>query len=377
MENLYDPQLAPYFRNPSQCFSCNSHSSLRAPCVSADTPSAEGGSATALVADSLLDSQETSVGDPPSGSYRAFLIKGISRQIRLADQIYAALDQLNGSDKLSSFRSCRTDAWFMRHVKTGLIRVSSRKCGLRWCPLCARVRRFLLCSQVSSWLQTLRKPKFFTFTLRHSDAPLADQINRLYKCFRNLRLMLPVKKRLRGGIWFFQITKSQTDGRWHPHLHCLVDSSYFPQSYLSELWLTATGNSDIVDCRAVRDLEKAAHYVARYSSAPADLRYLDLCDSLELVQALHGRRLVGKWGSASVVQLSPVKPDDAHLWEPLFSFKSIYSTLSSESISREVWACWRLNKPCPIESPWSIPPPSVVSLVSDCEPERAYPTTLF
>lgn len=52
------------------------------------------------------------------------------------------------------------------------------------------------------------------------------------------------------------------------HAHAIVYGPYIPQKKLSQSWLKLTGDSFIVDIRAVRSPKKAARYVLKYISKP-------------------------------------------------------------------------------------------------------------
>lgn len=324
---------------------------------------------------SLVHTQQTSVGQSDSGSYRAFLISGCTKQVRIARHLYKALSDLRNRDYLARFDSCRTDAWFVRHRQTGKIRIESNRCGLRWCPLCQRVRRNLMQVGIVDWLQEVQRPKFLTLTLRSSDEDLSIQIDRLYRCFRKFRLWKAIKAKLRGGVWFFQITYNQERKQWHPHIHILIDSEYLCQQYLSDVWLTITGNSDIVDIRAVQDAKDAAQYVARYATSPADTRKIDACNLVELALSMEYRRICGTFGNAKGVPLSPQKSPDWCQWERLFSFRTIYTGRVREAVAQEVWDCWKSGEKCYILPIDYHPPPTPCDRLTDetpdCFPEQS------
>lgn len=82
-----------------------------------------------------------------------------------------------------------------------------------------------------------------------------------------------------------------------------------PHRVLKEMWHEVTGDSTIVDIKAVRDPKKVAEYVARYAARPCNLADLNNWCKLQVMRALHGRRLCGKWGDCKDLQLS-IKPAD-------------------------------------------------------------------
>jgi len=210
-----------------------------------------------------------------------------------AESLYELFPGVSRQSRLSVFRDCRTWAWFTRETETGMVRVASSTCKLRWCPLCANAKSNYIARNCEDWLKVQRQPKMLTLTLKHSNAPLEHQIDSLYKSFRKLRLSKLFKKQVYGGIWFFQIKRSKTDDLWHPHLHCLISSEYLPQRLLSKMWYKITLTSNVVDIRSIRDFGTASKEVARYCARPCRLSELSNEDMSAVFEAFSGRRISG------------------------------------------------------------------------------------
>jgi hypothetical protein len=191
------------------------------------------------------------------------------------------------------------------------------------------------------WILGHKKPKFITLTLKHSSALLSDQIDRLYNAFRLLRRSKSWKKHVRGGMWFFQIKRSDNDGGWHPHIHVIAEGSYYPQDELSKQWLRCTGDSPICHIEAVKDAKKTADYVARYATAPADLIKLPENDRIELFDVLHGRRVCGTFGTGSEIQLCPKACPDASDWEEVGTFWQVVSYRHNDDDANAIFKAWR------------------------------------
>jgi hypothetical protein len=287
-----------------------------------------------------LDSKETSEQTTDTTSYRQFAIAACRRDIDFADSIYQAIDRADSSHKAAVFRGCRTSAWFVRHNVSGEIRVASSKCHARWCPLCIKSRRYVITLAAIKYITAIDRPKFLTLTMKHSNAPLKNQIENLYRNFKEFRRRPWTKKRLKGGIWFFQIKRSEQSGQWHPHLHILLDAKFTPKEEISEKWLETTKSSNIIDIRAIHNAKKAAEYVARYSAAPCRLVDYSIDDALEIVRALHGQRIVGTFGTAKGIKLSAQKPDDAEAWERLDSFSTTALNRHYDPKYRDIWTAW-------------------------------------
>lgn len=315
--------------------------------------------------------QEETSGQPQSlSSYRSFITSGCTRQIAAARLAYDGLNDLKADSRLLSFDSCRTNAWFVRHKVTGEIRVASKRCGLRWCPLCIRTRRFVITAVVAGWLRTADRPKFLTLTLKHNTAPLEKQVSSLYGFFKELKRRPWFKKRLKGGIWFFQVKLSESDGLWHPHLHILFEGKFLPHAELSQKWKEITHGSSVVDIRSVKNPKKVAEYVARYAAAPCDLADLDSERALDVVRALFGRRIVGTFGTGRSIKLTVMPPDDAADWEYMESFSIVMRNAVIGSVDDVVIVtCWRSGESCPI-LPAKPPPEPMRAGILIAEPEQ-------
>ena len=307
-----------------------------------------------------LDAQETTRRSTLGTSYRAFLTSGVQLDIDFTESVYAAIDNRDGKHRRQLYNSCRTSAWFVRHRVSGKIRIASSRCNLRWCPLCIKTKRYIMLQSLIPWIQQAKKPKFITLTLRHSNAKLSHQIESLYKFFSNLRRRPYWKRRIKGGIWFFQIKKSESDNLWHPHLHIVSEGNYLPQSELASIWCDITHGSSIVDIRAVKDVKKAAAYVSRYASAPCRLLDLSLDDALEVVDSLHGRRICGTFGTAKDVQLVPKKCPDSDEWDYMCGFTEVMLKRQKSEWFKELYRAFVQDDYCYV---FPQPPPPVDDLV--------------
>lgn len=301
----------------------------------------------------LVHAQETTDQSSFKSSYREFLVSGQKKDVDFADDVYAAIDVRDESKRTATLRLCRTNAWFVRHKVTGHVRITSSRCGLRWCPLCIKTKRFVMQESLKPWVRRANRPKFITLTLKHTEAPLSHQIDSLYKFFKSLRRRPYWKRRITGGVWFFQVKKSNNDGLWHPHLHVICEGRYLPREELSDMWFNITHGSSVVDIRAVNDHKKAVEYTARYASAPCRLSDLDMEDAIEVVDSMHGRRICGTFGTAKVVQLVPKKCPDAEEWEYLGGFWEIMQKRHTCEFSQEVWSAFVAERFC---YAWEPPP---------------------
>lgn len=294
---------------------------------------------------SSVHTQETTVKPPIFVTYQDRLRSRCSTEWIAAVSLYQHLDIDEKKERSWDLNECRTRAWFIRHKETGRVSIVASHCGLRWCPLCAIARSNYIRHSVSEWLETAKYPKFLTMTLKHSDEPLAYQVNRLYGCFRKMRKFKAFSKLVTGGVWFFQLCRNQQSGQWHPHLHCIITGQYVPHKLLTKLWYKVTNDSTIIDIRIVQNPQKVADYVARYAARPALLSNLSLRLGKELYHAMHGKRLCGKWGLFTKILLSVQRNPDMKNWEKIGSWLVVTEQAKTNAIAKRILLAYETGKP--------------------------------
>ena len=278
-------------------------------------------------------------------SYQAHASRFVNPQLARYRMILENSDSITSGKHLNRLNDCRRHAFFTVHRESKQVRVASNRCNLRWCPMCQQTRRTIIAHGVSKWVVNATSPKFMTLTLKSSDDSLEFQLKRLYDSFRLFRRRVFPKRLIRGGFWFFQVTWSTKRMQWHPHLHCLIDADFIPRRKLSKAWFKATGDSMVADIRAVKDAVKAAQYVARYATAPASLLSFRPDQGFEIIQALRDQRIVGAWGNARGVPLSPRKPEDASKWMRALGYSAVVKGRHVHPVLTELYDCWRSGKP--------------------------------
>lgn len=274
---------------------------------------------------SLVHSLETTVSEVLPSNYDDYRRLPVADEYIDAFNMYIRLDGLHNTHRAEQLLECRHYAWFVRHKTTKAVKVVANACRLRWCPVCAEAKRMRIKSAVSAWVKTVKKPKFLTVTIKHSDTPLAAQIDRLYKAFRLFRKHKTLTDRCRGGVWFFQIKRSKRSGEWHPHLHIVMDSDYINKVHLQDDWLMTTGDSYVVDIRAIKNPGKVSDYVSRYCAKPCNLSDFKADDQDEIAGVLHGKRLCGRFGSGNQCDFKPKRLDDINEWERIGTWIDIVS----------------------------------------------------
>jgi len=165
--------------------------------------------------------------------------------------------------------------------------------------------------------------RFLTLTLKHSDAPLSKQIDRIYQSFRRLRKAAFWVDAVTGGCAVLEITHGWKDERWHVHLHCLLQGGYVAHADLRAEWWRITRDSNIVDIRACHDPEHATKYITKYVTKPLPNTVINKPGPLvELIGACGSRRLVLTWGTWRGVKLSAKL--DTTVWKSLCPLQVLY-----------------------------------------------------
>ena len=249
------------------------------------------------------------------------------RERRVA--IRAALVACGQSDQiLERFDRCGSNCWVMKaRDQADRFRLAADRCHNRWCEACATERRRLISKNVIAGLREADtkgdRLRFVTLTLKHNDEPLRNQLDRIYRCWRAFKDRREIKSRIFGTLSFFEVKISKKDGRWHPHLHILIDGHYIAKQQISDLWLEITGDTFIVDIHQVKNPEHAAGYVAKYAAKSIDHAvWRDPNRLQEAMAAFTNRRLFNASGTFRKMHLSKPPPDDCD-WQPVCTLRSL------------------------------------------------------
>lgn len=178
----------------------------------------------------------------------------------------------------------------------GSVALSLSRCKVRMCPLCADARAHEASQRTAHLVRGMDAPRFITLTMRAETTSLSSQLDALCHAFRRLRSRHSWQHHVRSAVYAIEVTLNTTTGLWHPHLHVIADGDYWAQSDLKKEWIAVTGDSSIVDIRAVPDRARAARYIATYIAKPADVERWPPDYIREYAAAIHGRRMLHTTG---------------------------------------------------------------------------------
>ena len=255
---------------------------------------------------------------------------------RQRSKVYEALRRLDVSHRrMGSFIECGQFSWIQRDRKNHeRYALKTNACHDRFCVPCCTARGTKLSARVAAKMATTRY-RMITLTLKHNPAHLADQIDRLVDCFRNLRKTRLWKTHVKGGVAFTEVKLSDRTGLWHPHLHILCHGRFIDKNELKKAWLAVTGDSMVTSIDMVKDRKHAADYTAKYCTKGWDHPVFANEDKLaEAIAALRGRRLVTTFGSWRGFKLNePPEPGD---WEQVAPLDE-YLTLAEQGDPHAIW----------------------------------------
>lgn len=263
--------------------------------------------------------------DPPSLTERAAVGVNLKSGIMFRHETWSTdrqriLAVLDGpefsSERFFRFANCGAQSIvFVDPANPDRYKVGCNRCHDRFCLPCSQDRARLIGANLRDQMPD-GPIRFVTLTLKHSDAPLAEQLDRLYESFARLRQRAFWKRSVSGGAAFTEVKISRTDGRWHPHLHVMCQGKYLPQNLLADAWFEVTGDSSIVDVRMAKSAEAVTRYLASYVTKGWSNAIYHHPEKLrEIMLAMKGRKLVRTFGTWSKLRLLEPPPDGD--WQPV------------------------------------------------------------
>jgi len=233
-------------------------------------------------------------------------VTGKTPPLRIAAAMQAAS---LSSQTVNAYLQCETHALALELIDSpGTYRIVRTTCKSRWCLRCSQRRAHTIRDNLEPIIAD-RTIRMITLTIKHNDAPLPEQLDRLIRAFRKLRSLVNWRDRVRGGVYFLELTRNQDTQTWHPHLHLLCEGKYYDVYDLSRDWLRSSGDSHVVHITLVRDKRAIEAYVTKYLTKPLNSTlYADEHALADAMSALHGRRTVGAFGSWTRYKL--LSPND-------------------------------------------------------------------
>jgi hypothetical protein len=145
---------------------------------------------------------------------------------------------------------------------------SARSCGFKLCMFHQKRASAEKRVKIKTAIGLMKKPRFVTFTVKHGrNDRLHGTLEKLNKGWEKLLRRKAWRAKAGNGIASLE-TGWHWDNGWHPHLHVIFDGEYFPQKELRALWHEVTGDSYVVDVRAVDKgvINEMSKYLAKPSS---------------------------------------------------------------------------------------------------------------
>lgn len=227
---------------------------------------------------------------------------------------------------LTAFDNCGAACTVEWSKEEQRYRLRGSYCHSRHCQPCAKQKANIISRNLKAKLEATSDAdyRFITLTLRHTETPLRDQIQRLYHSFRKLRASRIWKATQVGGSASLEVKWETKTRRWHPHLHVISQGNFLDKRDLSHEWHKATGDSFIADIRVIADAKSAAYYVGKYvTKGTNDDVWNDVDAAQEWLTATKGVRTCatfGKWRGFALTKFVPTTTD----WQPIASLTRIH-----------------------------------------------------
>ena len=183
------------------------------------------------------------------------------------------------------------------HGNDDEIRIREKRCKCRLCPLCRKERARACFLRTLAIVHKLDSARFLTLTLQHSKTPLVDQIRRLKDAFTALRRTVEFRRHVVGGVYTIEVKWNEATETWHPHLHAIIDGTFWRQSAISDLWYSITKDTFRVDIRQCYSDSQLTSYITSYVSKSDDVRRFPTAQIVEWAEAVAGMRLIQTFGS--------------------------------------------------------------------------------
>lgn len=240
--------------------------------------------------------------------------------------VYAALERTGaGLFQLNRFSECGGECTVEWSEKLERYRLRANYCHSRHCEPCMKAKADLIARNLRDAMEGAKpnQYRFITLTLRHTDEQLNDQVRRLYRSFKKMRSMPAWKSSQDGGAYMLEI---KHNGRhWHPHIHVISAGRFLNKFDLSAMWKEATGDSSIVDIRALAEPRDCVHYVCKYVTKGTNQAVWHNPElAIEFIIATKGIRACGTFGAWRGFRLL-ARNAQATDWKPVASLVSLWN----------------------------------------------------
>lgn len=206
-------------------------------------------------------------------------------------------DEPNAGKIAMKLRACCKSPRILLTDDDELPGLAEQPCRSRLCPKCTAGRRRALLVKLLATAKELDAPRMVTLTIAHTDTPLREQIDRLRQAFTRLRRRAWWKRRVTAGIYTIEVTWNESEQRWHPHIHAIVDGDYLPHAELKDHWHRATADSYIVHVFRPKSRTDAISYLIGYVAKSSDVNRFPGPQIAEWATAVHGLRLAACLGT--------------------------------------------------------------------------------
>jgi hypothetical protein len=238
----------------------------------------------------------------------------------------ALVDAGTGQNAMTAFDNCGSDCQVEYSETEGRYRVMACYCHNRHCEPCMKAKSALITNNLRTILKSRpdARFRFITLTLKHSDAPLRQQIKRLYSCYKELRRDKDWKTSQKGGAATLEIKWNPLAKKWHPHLHIISEGDYLSTYALSNTWKRITGDSHVVDIRLISKDKDVAYYVGKYVTKGTNAEvWDDPAVAKEWVQAVKGVRMCATFGNWRGIKLLNKEKEVPGTWKHIASLASL------------------------------------------------------
>lgn len=217
-----------------------------------------------------------------------------------------------GRTSVDAFMNCGSECVVQYSEEEKRYKLSANLCHSRHCEPCMKAKANLFAANLQKKIADSpgKQFRFITLTLKHTDQPLKEQLDRLTACFRKLRQAKDWKDTQEGGCAIIEVKYSQDTGEWHPHLHIIAEGFFLHHRDLSATWLAITGDSFRVDIRVINSARDAAFYVAKYTSKGTNTEvWYTPHIAVEWICSMKGRRTMTTYGTWRGLKLLEKLPD--------------------------------------------------------------------